>query len=71
MTTKKQPTSDDRFTHPDSESEILRDPEASVYDKILSIIGEDSTVADEVLLLNVICMPQKDISADCTNQILL
>ena len=42
MTTKKQPTTDDRFTHPDSESEILRDPEASVYDKILSIIGEDN-----------------------------
>ena len=37
--TKKK---EDPFTNPESESKILRDPSTSVYDKILSIIGEDS-----------------------------
>ena len=30
----------DPFTKADSESDILRDPSTTVYDKILSIIGE-------------------------------
>lgn len=35
------------------------------------IIGEESTVRDHVMVLNVICMPHQDLSKDCRNQIIL
>lgn len=33
--------------------------------------GTDSKIEDEVLVLNVICLPHKDITGDCKNQIIL
>eukprot|EP00035_Acanthoeca_spectabilis_P005848 m.118067 g.118067 ORF g.118067 m.118067 type:complete len:462 (+) comp13221_c0_seq4:2876-4261(+) len=36
-----------------------------------TIIGTDSKIEDEVLVLNVICLPHKDITGDCKNQIIL
>jgi len=37
----------------------------------VTIIGEETTVADGVLVLNVICMPHKEISRDAMNEIIL
>ena len=36
-----------------------------------TIIGTESKIGDGVLVLNVICLPHKELSQDCRNQIIL